>query len=181
MIEPRKEIRSAKIPDLFPDAVYEKLTAAAEHPHFNYNGFKPGRTILEKGHVKSSGYRAFAQDVIYDRDITIQVRDGIKLYADVFRPADSDAQPVPVIIPWSPYGKTGTGPQNYDFMAPYRAGIPKDRTSGYEKFEVSPEVALLNVARLMGVSRLLILLNGASGDMQYSTLMLVGLVRLRVI
>ncbi|THX49387.1 alpha/beta-hydrolase [Aureobasidium pullulans] len=129
------ETASAKIPQLFPDAVYHKLIPAAEHPLFNYNGFKPEQIILQKGHVKSSGHRAFSQDVIYDRDITIQVRDGIKLYADVFRPADSDKSPVPVIIPWSPYGKTGTGPQNYDFMAPYRAGIAKDRTSGYEKFE----------------------------------------------
>ena len=39
------------------------------------------------------------------------------------------------MIPWSPYGKTGTGGQNYDFMAPFRVGIPHERTTGYEKFE----------------------------------------------
>jgi len=131
------ETTTAKIPQLFPDAVYHRLIPAAEHPLFNYNGFELGRTILQKDHVKSPGRRAFSQDVIYDRDITIKVRDGIKLYADVFRPVNSDKAPVPVIIPYSPYGKTGTGPQNYDFMAPHRAGIAKDRTSGYEKFEVS--------------------------------------------
>ncbi|KAI4723380.1 alpha/beta-hydrolase [Aureobasidium sp. EXF-10727] len=119
MTEPKIETTSAKIPDLFPDAVYHTLTPASEHPLFNYNGFRPEQTILRKGHVKASGYRAFPQDVIYHRDMAIQVRDGVKLFADVFRPADSDMQRVPVIIPWSPYGKTGTGPQNYDFMAPY--------------------------------------------------------------
>lgn len=133
----RRETGSTKIPQLFPDAVYHKLTPAPEHPLFNYNGFCPGLTLLKKGHVKSTGYRVFSQDVIYERDMTIQVRDGAKLYADVFRPADSESNRVPVIIPWSPYGKTGTGPQNYDFMAPHRAGITKDRTSGYEKFEVN--------------------------------------------
>lgn len=131
-----RETSSKKIPQLFPDAIYHKLTPAPEHPLFNYNGFLPGRTVLPKGHVKSPGYRPFSKDVIFDRDVAIQVRDGAKLYADIFRPHDSDGKPVPVIIPWSPYGKTGTGPQNYDFMAPHRAGIPKDRTSGYEKFEV---------------------------------------------
>lgn len=181
MRELKKETSSAKIPDLFPDAVYEKLTAASEHPHFNYNGFESGSTILKKGHVKSSGYRAFAQDVIYDRDLAIQVRDGVKLYADVFRPADSDVQPVPLIIPWSPYGKTGTGPQNYDFMAPYRAGIPKDRTSGYEKFEVSTTIQKSDITQLMSIDRLLILLSGASGDMPYSTSMLEVLVHQRAI
>lgn len=131
-----RETSSKKIPQLFPDAIYQKLTPAPEHPLFNYNGFLPGRSVLSKGHVKSPGYRSFPGDVIFDRDVAIQVRDGAKLYADIFRPQDSDEKPVPVIIPWSPYGKTGTGPQNYDFMAPHRAGIPKDRTSGYEKFEV---------------------------------------------
>lgn len=133
-----QETASVKIPQLFPDAVYEKLVPAPDHPLFNYKGFEPGKTILKKGHVRSEGYRPFPQDVIYDRDMMIQVRDGAKLYADLFRPVDSDKNPVPVIIPWSPYGKTGTGPMNYDTMAPYRVGIPKDRTSGYEKFEACP-------------------------------------------
>ncbi|KAI5194259.1 hypothetical protein E4T38_09623 [Aureobasidium subglaciale] len=160
MDEAEREIGSAKIPQLFPDAVYHKLTPAPEHPLFNYNGFHPGLTLLEKGHIKSRGYRAFMRDVVYERDMAIQVRDGAKLYADVFRPADSEQNHVPVIIPWSPYGKTGTGPQNYDFMAPYRAGIAKDRTSGYEKFEAPDPAewcergyAVLNIdARGSGVS-----------------------------
>jgi uncharacterized protein len=129
------ETATKKIPQLFPDAVYIKLTSAPEHPLFNYQGFHPGSTVLKAGHVRSPGYRAFPTDVIFDRDVAIQARDGIKLYADIFRPTDSEQKPVPAIIPWSPYGKTGTGPQNYDLMAPHRAGIAKDRTSGYEKFE----------------------------------------------
>ena len=130
-----EETPSRKIRQLFPDAVYYKLTPAPEHPLFNYQGFEPGHTILPKGHVRAEGYREFPQDVFFERDMAIRVRDGVKLYADLFRPLTSDKHPVPVIIPWSPYGKTGTGPQNYDFMAPFRAGIPKDKTSGYEKFE----------------------------------------------
>lgn len=93
----------------FPDIVYQKLLSPETHPVFNYNGFKPGKTILKKGHVKEPGHRAFPIDIIYDRDVAITVRDGAKLYADVFRSVDSESEKVPVIIPWSPYGKSGTG------------------------------------------------------------------------
>lgn len=123
------------INEQFPDIVIRKITPAPDHPFFNYQGFKPGKTVLAEGHTKMEGYRAFSVDTIFDRDVAITVRDGARLYTDIFRPATSDGEPVPAILPWSPYGKTGTGPQNYDFMAPFRAAIPKNRTSGYEKFE----------------------------------------------
>ncbi|KAI1035559.1 hypothetical protein LB504_005981 [Fusarium proliferatum] len=124
-----------KIQEQFPDAIISKITPAPEHPRYNYNGFKPGRRVLEAGHVRYPGRRPFGVRTIYERDQAITVRDGARLYADIFRPESSDAQSVPCILPWSPYGTTGTGPQNYDFMAPYRAGIALDRTSGYENFE----------------------------------------------
>ncbi|KEF54830.1 uncharacterized protein A1O9_09272 [Exophiala aquamarina CBS 119918] len=123
------------IQEQFPDVVISKITTAPAHPLFNYQGFKPGRTVLSKGYTKAEGFRAFAVDTVFDRDLAITVRDGARLYTDIFRPASSDTESVPAILPWSPYGKTGTGPQNYDFMAPFRAAIPKGRTSGYEKFE----------------------------------------------
>lgn len=65
------------------------------------------------------------------------MRDGIRIYADIFRPHGITQDKLPVIIPWSPYGKTGTGtgPQQYDIMGPFRCGIPLGSTSGYEKFE----------------------------------------------
>jgi hypothetical protein len=99
----------SKIQAQFPDAVYRKLIPAADHPVFNYNGFAPGRSIIKKGHVKSAGHRAFPVDVIFERDVSITMRDGVRIYTDVFRPINSDTTKVPAIIPWSPYGKTGTG------------------------------------------------------------------------
>ncbi|RBQ79422.1 hypothetical protein FVER14953_12221 [Fusarium verticillioides] len=128
-------VKLQKIQERFPDAIISKITSAPDHPRFNYDGFKPGRRVLEAGHVRYPGRRPFGVPTVYERDQDITVRDGARLYADIFRPETSDTQPVPCILPWSPYGKTGTGPQNYDFMAPYRAGIALDRTSGYEKFE----------------------------------------------
>jgi len=161
------ETSTAKIPQVFPDAVYVKLQSPAEHPHYNYQGFHPGRkTTLKKGHVRSPGYRAFPIDVIFEQDVAIEMRDGVKLHADVFRSTDTDANPVPVIVPYSPYGKSGTGPQNYDFMAPHRAGIPKDRTSGYEKFEVRL-IVVNRAASPNGVDRPQIRRSGASAAMSF--------------
>ncbi|RAH48129.1 CocE/NonD family hydrolase [Aspergillus brunneoviolaceus CBS 621.78] len=130
MTTTEKSIRAA-----FPDLEWHKLTPPTDHPTFTYYGFQPSETILPKGHVRSSGFRSLPTDMIYGRDVAITLRDGIKIYADIFRPVDSDDVPVPAIMPWSPYGKTGTGPQSYDSMAPFRAGLEKGRTSGYEKFE----------------------------------------------
>ncbi|KAK0454523.1 Alpha/Beta hydrolase protein [Armillaria borealis] len=120
--------------DRYADVEYFKIPHPDAHPHYVYNGFHPGQTILEIGHVRAPGKRAFGVDVIFDRDVGIFMRDGITIYADIFRPANLDGK-VPAVIPWSPYGKTGNGVQQYDVMAPYNAGIAHDRTSGYEKFE----------------------------------------------
>lgn len=126
---------SPKVKDQFPDAVILKIPSAQTHPGYHYNGFKPGRTMLEPGHVKSAGLRAFGVATIYDRDQVIMARDGARLYADIFRPQTSESQPVPCILSWSPYGKTGTSPQTYENMAPYRAGLALHQLSGYQNFE----------------------------------------------
>ncbi|USP80415.1 CocE/NonD hydrolase [Curvularia clavata] len=92
------------------------------------------RRVLEKGWVRETGRRPLPVSMIWEKDVSIKLRDVITLYGDVFRPMDSDDKPVPAILPWSPYGKTGTGNQTLDMM-PWRVGIPKDMTSGLEKFE----------------------------------------------
>ncbi|EYE89952.1 alpha/beta-hydrolase [Aspergillus ruber CBS 135680] len=121
----------------FPDLPYKPLTHPSSHPVFKYNGFHPNKThILPKGHVRESGYQASPVDVIWEQDTSIRMRDDVKLYADIFRPATTNgAEKVPAIIPWSPYGKVGTGSQTYDNMGPWRMGIPFQVLSGYETFE----------------------------------------------
>ena len=56
-----------------------------------YPGFKP-RTKKEKG-------------IVCDYDVAVKMRDGKKIYVDVFRPEKQGEYPV--IIGWSPYGKHG--------------------------------------------------------------------------
>ncbi|XHF98744.1 hypothetical protein AWENTII_002283 [Aspergillus wentii] len=116
------------------DTIYTPLVHPDTHPAFHSKGFHPDTIqLLPKGHVKQPGFQAFPVDVIWEQDRAIPMRDGIKIYADVFRP--SDGEKVPAIIPWSPYGKAGMSTLNYDIMGPWRIGIPYQCLSGYETFE----------------------------------------------
>jgi uncharacterized protein len=112
--------------------VLHKAATSPSAPDSNYGGFHPSSTILPKGHQKASGHRALRASTVYDRDVEVMLRDGIKLRADVFRP-DGDAK-VPALLVWSPYGKTGTGFFTVDLL-PERVGVPQSMLSGYEKFE----------------------------------------------
>ena len=64
-----------------------------------------------------------APGIICDQDVAVPMRDGVILYADIFRPADSTAK-VPVILAWSNYGKR---PNEYrpDELKAYTPGVPK--------------------------------------------------------
>ncbi|KAF9871027.1 acylase and diesterase protein [Colletotrichum karsti] len=94
----------------------------------------PEKRTIAKGWVKEDGRKAFLVDTVWEKDVHIPLRDGVELLADVFRPLTSDSNPVPAIMPWSPYGKTGTGIQQLD-MFPWRVGVPRSATSGLEKWE----------------------------------------------
>lgn len=65
--------------------------------------------VLPKGWVKALGRRPLAEDLIFEKDCAIPLRDGLRMWADVFRPPVSSTEPVPAIIAWSPYGKEGNG------------------------------------------------------------------------
>lgn len=59
-----------------------------------------------------------------------------QIYVDIYRPADTAGKKIPIIMPYSPYGKGGGGANLMD-VVPYRVGVPKSRQSGLEKFEGS--------------------------------------------
>lgn len=62
----------------YPDLAFDTLLPPDQHPGFHYNGFKPGTSILPKGHTKGDGLKALAADLIYERDVAISMRDGVK-------------------------------------------------------------------------------------------------------
>ena len=132
------------------DVLHVPITAPGAPDSF-YNGFNPSVRILPKGHKRFERSRSFSVETIYEQDVEIPLRDGIVLRADIFRPADGKAK-IPALLPWSPYGKSGTG--NYFSMytiptggneyaigsarlemIPAHIGIPFDWLSDYEKFE----------------------------------------------
>jgi len=65
--------------------------------------FDPGTKTLEAGFQIAPPFKALPLDVVLEKDIAVQLRDGVTIHVDVFRPAG--AERVPVIVAWSPYGK----------------------------------------------------------------------------
>lgn len=96
-----------------------------------YPGFRQETVVLQEGSVRREGSKPLACDILLERDVPIKLRDGVTIYADVFR--STDGKPCPAILAWSPYGKE-IGGQMLDDV-PGRAGVPVDATSGLEKFE----------------------------------------------
>lgn len=100
-------------------------------PRVRYPGFKPEKLVLKAGSVRREGAMPLPCDILLERDVAIKLRDGVTIYADVFRPVGDEA--CPAILAWSPYGKE-IGGQMLDDV-PMRSGVPLSATSGLEKFE----------------------------------------------
>jgi predicted acyl esterase len=107
----------------------------------NYKGFMPGHTeILPKGW---NGYRSRALpcDILVEHDVEIRMRDGARLYADIYRsPETSSSNKVPALLGFSPFGKKFSGLSMLNMMTPWNVGVPDGHLSGLEKFE-SPDPA----------------------------------------
>ena len=85
-----------------------------------YPGFNP-RTEKPKG-------------MIIERDITVKMRDGVKIYIDIFRPEKEGKYPV--LINWGPYGKLGR--IKHDIRG--NCGISDDEFNEYTVFEAGDPV-----------------------------------------
>lgn len=95
---------------------------------------EPRTVVLKKGSVHAPGAYALPCDIVVDQDVSVKLRDGAVLYADVYRP--SGDEPVPVILVYTPYCKRG-GWWNENFNAT-RFGVPPSDLSGLQAFE-SPD------------------------------------------
>ncbi|KAK4057265.1 hypothetical protein OIO90_001762 [Microbotryomycetes sp. JL221] len=104
-----------------------------------YDGFKPGQqTVLKAGSTREGwdGGRTapLTSDILLDHDVELVMRDGAKLYTDIYRPPSSDNEPVPCLIMWSPYGKRYSS-INMLPVTTWRCGIRNEDLDGWEKFE----------------------------------------------
>lgn len=88
------------------EVIQTRLRPCEEDP--NYDNPDSSTTTLPKGHRKNPAYAAFQANTIFEKDVKIPLRDGSRIRADIFRPADSDEK-VPALVAWSPYGKSGRG------------------------------------------------------------------------
>ncbi|KAK5043477.1 hypothetical protein LTR84_011946 [Exophiala bonariae] len=87
---------------------------------------------LQKGWQKTKEHRPLPCDIIFDENVEIFLRDGIKIYCDIIRPVTKEE--VPALLAVSPYGKGGHGFLIFE-SSPFRIGVPISTTSGLEKFE----------------------------------------------
>jgi predicted acyl esterase len=49
--------------------------------------------------------------VLLEKDVAITMRDGVRLYADIYRPVDSIEKTTPSIVLFAPFGKHGAVPR----------------------------------------------------------------------
>lgn len=97
-----------------------------------FSSFDPGTRVLDAGYHCRPQYRPIPVDIVFEKDVAVRLRDGTTIYVDVLRPAGSEN--VPVLIAWSPYGKsTGNAPK-YDQLFGL-LGIDVSQQSGLQKFE----------------------------------------------
>jgi predicted acyl esterase len=101
----------------------------------NYQGFTPGKTeVLRKG-AKPHNARPLESDIRIDHDVEIIVRDGCRLYVDIYRPADvPEDEKLPAVISWSCYGKKYSALHMLPICI-WNCCVPNEALSGLEKFE----------------------------------------------
>jgi len=103
-------------------------------PAARYKPLNPRREILKEGTVKQRGALPLPCDIVVDNDVAIPLRDGVTIYADIYRPVTEEK--LPLILSWAIFGKGGTGFFYLDNpVFPRRFGVPKGALSGYESWE----------------------------------------------
>ncbi len=95
-------------------------------------GFEPGMKTLKAGYQIAPPFRPLPVDVVFEKDVAVQLRDGVTIYVDVFRPVGTEK--VPVIVAWSPYGK-GQGTSMSVMGVFGLVGLSNSIVSGLSKFE----------------------------------------------
>ncbi|HZK74787.1 MAG TPA: CocE/NonD family hydrolase [Clostridia bacterium] len=91
--------------------------------------FLPGVPPAEGGCPPLLHRTIHADGMLIEYDAAVAMRDGIEIYADVFRPEGGDQ--VPVIVAWGPYGKHG--PVKYEIFPKH--GVDPAWLSKYTGFE----------------------------------------------
>lgn len=94
--------------------------------------FEPKEIILEKGEQIAEGFKPLTCTIKMLKDVPVKMRDGVTIYTDIYLPVTEEN--VPVLIAWSPYGKSaGTAPRYKNLFN--MLGMGNHWNSGLTKFE----------------------------------------------
>ena len=97
-----------------------------------FSAFEPGTRTLPAGFQVQPRFKRLPVDIVMDKDVAVTLRDGATIYVDVLRPAQTEK--VPVLVAWSPYGKSrGNAAQYVDLLS--LLGMDMGKLSGLQKFE----------------------------------------------
>jgi predicted acyl esterase len=71
------------------------FTQSNRNFHHWWADYNPSTTTLPEGWQREPDRRALPESIIWENDVAIPMRDGVKLRADVFQPAKLDSTPLP--------------------------------------------------------------------------------------
>ncbi|KAE8347389.1 hypothetical protein BDV24DRAFT_157681 [Aspergillus arachidicola] len=119
------------------DARLWRPTLQPESADHGYENPRQETKVLAAGWKLTDAHAPFQVDTVWEKNVLVRMRDGCQIYVDIFRPRDAALGSVPALLTWSPYGKSAchTGGFNPLDMIPGRMGVPRNRLSGFEKFE----------------------------------------------
>jgi len=94
--------------------------------------FETKEIMLKKGEIIAEGFKPLSGDIRMLKDVPVKLRDEITIYTDIYLPVTE--KKVPVLIAWSPYGKSaGTAPRYKNLFN--MLGMGNHWNSGLTKFE----------------------------------------------
>ena len=97
-----------------------------------FSRFEPGVRTLPAGFQLEPRFLPLPVEIVLEKDVAVTLRDGVTIYVDVLRPAGTEK--VPVIVAWSPYGKSRGSAQRY--MQIFELlGMDTHAVSGLMRFE----------------------------------------------
>jgi uncharacterized protein len=96
---------------------------------YQYRLREPYASPQQRGAPLPAYSRSVEKGMIIERNVAVRLRDGVRVFADVFRPEHQ--QPGPPIVMWTPYGKHWYGALEKD----PNTGVREDMVSQYATFE----------------------------------------------
>lgn len=116
-----------------PVQVATKRIAQPKVGENGYAGFQPGKTEVLPAGWNGFNAKPLTSDIRVDHDVEIVVRDGARLYVDIYRPA-GQVEKIPAVLSWSFYGKKYSALDMLP-MCVWKCCVPDSDLSGLEKFE----------------------------------------------